>query len=206
MSPPFAPCIPTRAVTPPAGERWIHEIKHDGYRLIVRRIGDLVSLRTRGGYDWAARYPLIVRSVLALRVHSVALDGEVVWLGEDGVSDFDALHSRTHDAWAIMLAFDLLELNGEDLRDRPLLDRKRRLRKLLARGDGGLRFVEHLEGDGAAIFAHACRLGLEGIVSKRADSRYRAGPSRVWLKVKNAHHPSIARIKEAIESRSFRRR
>jgi ATP-dependent DNA ligase len=139
-------------------------------------------------------------------VESVALDGEVVWLSPNGVSDFDALHGRMHDAWAIMLAFDLLEVDGEDLRDRPLVERKLRLRKLLARGGGGLQFVEHLEGDGAAIFAEVCRMGLEGIVSKRADSLYRAGPSKVWRKVKNANHPSIARIKDAIESGNFRRR
>ena len=94
MSPPFHPCIPTRAPKPPSRGPWVHEIKHDGYRLIVRRVGDHVSLRTKGGYDWAERYPRIVRSVLKLRVESVALDGEVVWLTENGVSDFDALHSR----------------------------------------------------------------------------------------------------------------
>src|ERR1700722_1824844 len=91
MSPPFHPCIQTRAPQPPSRGRWIHEIKHDGYRLIVRRVGERVSLRTRGGYDWAERYPRIVQSVLKLRVESVALDGEVVWLTENGFSDFEAL-------------------------------------------------------------------------------------------------------------------
>ena len=122
------------------------------------------------------------------------------------MSDFDALHSRTNDGWAILLAFDLLEIEGEDLRDQPLLERKRRLRQLLSRRDDGLQYVEFLEGDGAAIFAHACRLGLEGIVCKRADSPYRAGPSKTWLKVKNHAHPSIARVKDAIELGRFRRR
>jgi ATP-dependent DNA ligase len=90
-----------------------------------------------------------------------------------------------------------------DLRDRLLVERKHRLRRLLARSDGGLQFVEHLEGDGAVIFAAACRMGLEGIVSKRADSPYRAGSSRSWLKVKNREHPSVARIRDAIESGSL---
>src|SRR5580704_7519086 len=177
MSPPFHPCIPTRAPQPPSRGRWVHEIKHDGYRLIVRRVGDNVSLRTKGGYDWADRYPRIVRSVLKLSVDSVALDGEVVWLTENGVSDFEALHSRSKDDWAMHLAFDILELDGVDLRGLPLVERKRRQ-------DDGLQFVEHLEGDGAEIFEAACRLGLEGIVSKRADGAYRGGPSRTWLKTK----------------------
>ena len=155
MSPPLRPCIPTRALTPPTGERWVHEVKFDGYRLLARRVGERVVLRTRGGFDWAGRYPRIVRSVLNLSVSSVTMDGEVAILTEDGVSDFDALHSRTNDGWAILLAFDLLEIEGEDLRDQPLLERKRRLRRLLSRRDDGLQYVEFLEGDGATIFAHA---------------------------------------------------
>ena len=122
------------------------------------------------------------------------------------MSDFDALHSRTNDGWAILLAFDLLEIENEDLRHLPLLERKRRLRELLSRRDDGLQYVEFLEGDGATIFEHACRMGLEGIVCKRADSPYRAGPSKTWLKVKNRAHPSIARMKDAIEAGRFRRR
>ena len=206
MSPPLRPCIPTRALTPPTGERWVHEVKFDGYRLLAQRVGERVVLRTRGGFDWSGRYPRIVRSVLNLSVSSVTMDGEVAILTEDGMSDFDALHSRTNDGWAILLAFDLLEIEGEDLRDQPLVERKRRLRQLLSRRDDGLQYVEFLEGDGATIFAHACRLGLEGIVCKRADSPYRAGPSKTWLKVKNRAHPSIARVKDAIESGRFRRR
>jgi ATP-dependent DNA ligase len=203
---PFSPCIPTQALAPPTGDRWVHEIEHDGYRLIARREGERVILRTRGGHNWAARYPRIIASVLALRVNSIALDGEVACLGADGVSDFDALCSRKRDSSATLLAFDLLEVDGDDLRDQPLVERKRRLRKLLARRNGGVQYVEHLEGDGAEIFAHACRMGLEGIVSKRADSRYQAGRCKTWFKVKNREHPSIKRIKDAIESGNFRRR
>jgi bifunctional non-homologous end joining protein LigD len=131
--------------------------------------------------------------VLKLRVESLALDGEVVWLTEKGVSDFDALHSRAKDDWAMHLAFDILELDGTDLRDLPLAERKRRLKALLGRQDDGLQFVEPLEGDGAAIFNAACRLGLEGIVSKRADSAYKAGRSKKWLKIKNRNHPADPR-------------
>jgi bifunctional non-homologous end joining protein LigD len=193
-------CIPAHALMPPAGDRWVHEIKHDGYRLLAKREGERVTLRTRGGHNWAERYPLIVRAVLALRVDSIVLDGEVAVLDPAGVSDFDALHSRRRDCVATLLAFDLLELDGIDLRALPLLDRKHRLRKLLARCSDGLQLVDHLTGDGAEIFAHACRLGLEGIVSKRADSAYRAGRSKLWLKVKNRAHPSVRRVAEAFES------
>jgi len=127
-------------------------------------------------------------------------------LNEAGLSDFNALQNRRNDGWASLLAFDVLEIDGDDLRDQPLIERRERLRKLLARRNDGVQFVEHLQGDGAKMFAHACRLGLEGIVSKRADSPHRAGPSRVWLKIKNRNHPSIERIKAAIASGKFRRR
>ena len=123
MSPLFHLCIPTRAPKPPSRGPWTHEIMHDGYRLIVRRGTATTSRYAQGaGYDWAGRYPRIGRSVLKLRVESVALDGEVVWLTENGVSDFDTLHSRTNDDWAMYLAFDILELDGNDLRDPPLVN------------------------------------------------------------------------------------
>ena len=141
MSPTLLPCIPTRALTPPTGARWVHEVKFDGYRLLAQRVGERVVLRTRGGFDWSQRYPRIVRSLLNLNVSSVTMDGEVAILTKDGVSDFDALHSRTNDGWAILLAFDLLEIEGEDLRAQPLLERKRRLRQLLSRRDDGLQYL-----------------------------------------------------------------
>ena len=96
-------------------------------------------------------------------------------------------------------AFDVLEVDGADLREMPLLERKRILKQLLSRRDHGIQFVDHLAGNGAHIFEHACRMGLEGIVSKRADSPYRAGRSKIWLKIKNRSHPSIARIRDAID-------
>jgi ATP-dependent DNA ligase len=159
----------------------VHEIKHDGYRIMARRIEDRVKLYTRRGFNWADRYPQIVDSLRALRVRSVMMDGEAVWCGRDGRSDFDRLHSRSHDGAVILFAFDLIELNGEDLRPAPLGERKGKLEKLLARS-GGIRFSEHLDGDGAIIFAHACKLGLEGIVSKRRDLPYRSGRCRAWIK------------------------
>jgi ATP-dependent DNA ligase len=116
---------------------------------------------------------------------SFLIDGEAVVCREDGISDFDALRSCRRDYEVTLIAFDLIEWQGDDLRDQKLIDRKNRLAKMLARGGGAIQFNEHLAHDGPAVFEHACRLGLEGIVSKRLDSPYRSGPSKVWLKSKN---------------------
>jgi bifunctional non-homologous end joining protein LigD len=169
------PCIPTRASKPPAGSQWIHEIKHDGYRLIARKRDDRVRLFTRRGYDWTDRYPLIRNAVAALQAGSAVIDGEAVCCDGAGVADFEKLHSRAHDGEAFLYAFDLLELDGTDWRPRPLEHRKAELEKLLAGSPAGIRYSEHLDGDGAVIFAHACKLGCEGIVSKHREHRYRSG-------------------------------
>src|SRR5205807_39806 len=118
------------------GPAWVHEIKHDGYRLIARRTGDRVRLYTRRGYVWTDRYPCIVEALRSLRVRSIAIDGEAVICGADGKSDFDKLHSRAHDEAVCLFAFDLIELDGEDLRLAPLEHRKGKLEKLLSRSDG----------------------------------------------------------------------
>jgi bifunctional non-homologous end joining protein LigD len=189
------PCIPTLAAKPPAGPDWVHEIKHDGYRLIVRRDGKAVRLFTRRGYDWTDRYPAIAAAAAKLRAKSFTLDGEAVVTGEDGVAVFDALHRRHKAANAMLYAFDLLELNGEDLRPLPLAKRKAKLARLLARKPLGIVFNEHTDRDGATVFRHACKLGLEGIVSKRLGPPYRSGPSRDWIKVKNPDSPAMRRVR-----------
>jgi bifunctional non-homologous end joining protein LigD len=189
------PCLPIASDRGRSGPAWVHEIKHDGYRIMARRIEDRVKLYTRRGFNWADRYPQIVDSLRALRVRSVMMDGEAVWCGRDGRSDFDRLHSRAHDGAVILFAFDLIELNGEDLRPAPLGERKGKLEKLLARS-GGIRFSEHIEGDGAVIFAQACKLGLEGIVSKRRDLPYRSGRCKAWVKIKNPASPAVLRIEQ----------
>jgi len=193
----FEPCIPTKAIKPPSGEGWIHEIKHDGYRLIARRVEDRVSLYTKGGFNWSARYPRIVAGLAMLNVSSVCIDGEVAFVEEDHKADFNMLHSRIYDDAAVLCAFDLLELNGEDLRDLPLLERKKRLKKVLGKGKRGLQYVDHWEGDGQKLFERVCRLGLEGIVSKRIDSRYRAGSSKHWIKTKNRGHAALNRVRDS---------
>jgi ATP-dependent DNA ligase len=172
------PCIPTRAYKVPAGSDWVHEIKHDGYRLQVRRDGDTVRLFTRRGYDWTDRYPAIAGTAAILRLsraRSFTLDGEAVVTGADGVAVFDALHRRGRVTDAMLYAFDLLELNGEDMRPLPLSERKARLERLLARSRTGIVFSEHTSEDGATVFQHACKMGLEGIVSTRLSAPYRSG-------------------------------
>ncbi|WP_346659170.1 RNA ligase family protein [Bradyrhizobium sp. 2] len=195
---PFEPCIPTRGAKVPTGPDWIHEIKHDGYRLIVQRDGDCVRLFTRNGHDWSARYPRIAVAALRLRATSYVIDGEAVLLGADGVSDFEGLHSRKHDASVQLYAFDVLVADGEDLRKLPLSLRKTNLARLLARRVDGIHLAPFEQGEvGPELFWHACKLGLEGLVSKHRDSWYRAGRSEQWIKVKNRSHPAFSRVMEA---------
>jgi bifunctional non-homologous end joining protein LigD len=190
------PCVPSRAPKPPSGPDWVHEVKHDGYRLIVRRDGEAVRLFTRRGYDWTDRYPAIASAAAKLRARSFTLDGEAVVCGEDGVAIFDALHRHGTVRAAILQAFDLLELDGEDLRPLPLSQRKKRLARLLARVRAGIAINEHTDENGAVVFLHACRMGLEGIVSKRLTAPYRSGRSTDWIKVKNPDSPAMVRHRE----------
>jgi ATP-dependent DNA ligase len=194
----IAPCIPSLAVNPPAGPDWVHGIKHDGYRLIVRRDGPAVRLFTRRGYDWTDRYPAIASAAAKLRARSFTLDGEAVVCGPDGVAVFGALHRRHKATDAILYAFDLLELDGHDFRPLSLGKRKERLARLLAREPLGIAFNDHTDDEGAAVFRHACALGLEGIVSKRLTAPYRSGPSRDWLKVKNPDSPAMRRARAGL--------
>lgn len=190
------PCLPTVSKCAPEGPYWVHEIKHDGYRLMVRRQAGRVRLFTRRGYDWSDRFPRITEAVGKLRIRSAVLDGEAVICGRDGVSDFDKLHARRSDDLVFLYAFDLLELNGEDLRKERLERRKTKLQRLLSRADDGIRFNEHIEDDGTLVFLHACKLGLEGIVSKRVDMPYRSGRSKSWIKVKNPNSAAMLRIQD----------
>ncbi len=190
----FEPCLPTRGTKVPAGPEWLHEIKHDGYRLIVVRDGARVRLFTRNGHDWTKRYPLIVEAALRNRQTSFVIDGEAVLLGVDGVSDFNALHSRRHDDEVQLYAFDVLALDGDDLRNLPL---HLRMARLLARRPEGIFVSEFEQGEiGPDLFRQACKFGLEGLVSKRRESVYRGGRSPNWIKVKNRSHPALNRVKD----------
>jgi bifunctional non-homologous end joining protein LigD len=190
------PCLPTDASRVPVGPLWLHEIKHDGYRLLVRKAYDQVRIYTRRGADWTHRFPAIVRAAASLRVKSLYLDGEGVWCRSDGVAVFEELHNQENDDTVFLYAFDMLEIDGEDLRSTPLEQRKMRLRKLLTNRKLGIVYNEHLQGDGAAIFQHACDQGLEGIVSKRRDMAYRSGRVKSWLKIKNPNSPAMLRVDE----------
>ena len=182
----------------PAGPDWIHEIKHDGYRLTVHREGKRVRLFTRNGHDWSDRYPLIVEAAQRIRIGSFVLDGEAVLLGVDGRSDFDGLHSRQHNDEVQFYAFDVLMSEGDDLRTLPLSMRKASLARLLARRINGIFLSDFERGDiGPDLFRHACLMGLEGLVSKRNDRAYRAGVSPHWIKVKNPEHAAMTRVKDA---------
>jgi bifunctional non-homologous end joining protein LigD len=174
----------------------LRPVKHDGYRLIARKRGIVVRLFTRRGFDWTERYPRISAAVAALRPASVTIDGAAVVCDDAGVAVFEKLHSRSHDGEAFFYAFDLLELDGEDWRPRSLEARKASLEGLLAKAAAGIQYSQHLEGDGAIIFAHACRLGFEGIVSKHREHPYRSGPSKAWLKIKNPQAPGVLRFQE----------
>jgi ATP-dependent DNA ligase len=186
------PAQPVPASRPPSGNEWVHEIKHDGYRLIVRRDGPTVRLYSRNGNDWTARLTAIAAAAGCIKAESFTIDGEAVVLGPDGLSRFDELRRRDAARIAILYAFDLIEHNGEDLRGRPLLDRKAALARLL-RDISGILLNEHVAEDGPLVFAHACRLGAEGIVSKRVDGTYRSDPCPAWIKVRNPASIAVQR-------------
>jgi bifunctional non-homologous end joining protein LigD len=184
-----------RASEPPSGTRWVHEFKHDGIRCIARKSGTRVRLYSRPGNDLNYRFSLIVEALARLRCRSCIIDGEAVVCDEHGMARFDRIRYRRHDADAFIYAFDLIEFNGEDLRREPLTVRKATLASLLSRPAAGFRLNEHLEHEeGAQVFAHASRMGLEGIVSKRKDSRYLA----LLIKSKNPEAPAVKREAEEI--------
>ena len=191
------PCLPTKAPKPPSGDAWLHEIKHDGFRVIARKDGDRVKLYSRPGNDLTDRFPLIVEAMARLRSLSCIIDGEAVACNENGLASFDLIrHHRTDDR-VFLYAFDLIELNGDDLRQDPLQVRKATLTSVVAKAGAGIRFNEHLDfDDGEAVFRHACKMGLEGIVSKRLGSRYRSGRSSDWLKSRNPRREAVRREAE----------
>jgi bifunctional non-homologous end joining protein LigD len=199
----IAPCLPTKTDKLPSGGLWLHEIKHDGFRVIARKDGDRIRLYSRPGNDFTRRFPLIVEALTRLRSRSCIIDGEAVCCDDNGLPSFDRIRYRRYDASVFLYAFDLIELNGDDLRRDPLQVRKATLASSLAKARPGIRFNEHIEGDGPTVFAHACKMGLEGIVSKRKDSAYRSGRSPDWLKMKNP--AAAAMTREAEEDWSKRR-
>ena len=152
-------CQPSPAKVPPSGPGWIHEIKHDGFRIMARRDGAGVRLFTRHGNDFTSRFPLAVTAVGALSAWSFLLDGEAIVANERGLAVFDLIRHKRHGDDAVLIAFDLIELDGKDLRRTPIEQRKRTLGKLVRRPHAGIVLNEVFEGDGDILFAHACKLG-----------------------------------------------
>jgi bifunctional non-homologous end joining protein LigD len=186
--PDYVPQLATLVDAPPSGNEWFHEIKYDGYRIGARVRKQRVTLYTRNGNDWTAAFPEIAVAVEKLALDDALIDGEAAVVLPDGRTSFQALQN-TGDAarrgTLVYFVFDLLRLNGESLEQLPLEERKARLKRLVgAKKTGRLRFSEHIEGNGEAFFAEACRAGLEGIVSKRRDQAYRAGRHGGWVKTK----------------------
>ncbi len=184
------PELATLVSAAPEGDAWLHELKFDGYRLLARVADGEVGLFTRHGHDWSERMPALVRALSRVSA-DVWLDGEVVVLDERGVSNFQRLQNSLSEGATgalVFYVFDLLELDGTDYRARPLTERKQVLaelwKKLPADVRATLRLSDHVVGNGAEFFKQACKLGVEGIVSKRADAPYRSGRGRDWLKVK----------------------
>jgi bifunctional non-homologous end joining protein LigD len=181
-----APALATLRDKPPSSNGWVHEIKFDGYRLQVHLREGQARFFTRRGHDWTTRFQSLQEPLARLRTPGAVFDGEVVVQTSEGLSDFGALEddlgARRSDHF-IFFGFDLLYLDGWDLRGCALLDRKRLLKALIGGLEGRIRYSEHVEADGGLIYQNACKLQLEGIVSKRKDSRYWSGRTAHWTKV-----------------------
>ena len=185
------PELATLVTAPPAGDEWLHELKLDGYRILCAVEDGEAQVYTRNAKDWTARFSPIAKAAAALPVSSALLDGEVVVLKPDGTSSFQALQNaltESRDRDLLYYVFDLLYLDGQDLRPAPLTARKEALAGLVSKGFPQdrpvIRLSDHVQGQGEGFYQQACRHGLEGIVSKRADAPYRSGRGKDWLKVK----------------------
>ncbi|MGE7469218.1 non-homologous end-joining DNA ligase [Bosea sp. NPDC003192] len=185
------PCLALLKPKPPVGPDWLFEVKWDGYRLAVHRDDRGTRVITRGGFDWTDRFPSIAAAARELDASSFILDGEAVVLDEAGRADFGLLQQalggrggKLHAERAMLYAFDLLYLNGLDLRRMALTERRHMLEDLIDHESGYLRLSEEVEADGAEFLASACRFGLEGIIAKRRDAPYRSGRGGDWLKIK----------------------
>ncbi|HEY6630197.1 MAG TPA: DNA ligase D [Rhizobiaceae bacterium] len=184
------PQLATLRSTPPSGEEWLHEVKFDGYRIQAHVSGGKVTLFTRKGLDWTAKFgTAIAEALAALDCQDAILDGEVAVLSDSGVASFSALQaalSAGRTERMLFYVFDLLHLDGEDLRGEPLIERKAKLHKLVGATEGTspVLYSEHFVAPGEAMLTQACRMGLEGVVSKRADAPYQSGRSLSWIKSK----------------------
>ncbi|MDN4982153.1 non-homologous end-joining DNA ligase [Bradyrhizobium sp. WYCCWR 13022] len=176
----------------PSGARWIHEIKFDGYRVQIHLANEAVRVFTRRGHDWTNRFKKVADDAWHIKAGSAIVDGEVVVPAADGTTDFSVLQNelKGKSTSIVLVAFDLLYLNGRDLRKLPLIQRKAELKKIIAGTE--IQFSESFEIEGADMFAHACKVGLEGVVSKVRDSVYASGRSNNWVKKTCAQRETLA--------------
>ncbi|MCA9214579.1 MAG: DNA ligase D, partial [Planctomycetales bacterium] len=187
--PELSPSLPAVCKFPPDDDRWVHEIKYDGYRMLCYVDGATVRFVSRNGNDWSDKLVLLVDEIRKLRLRTAVLDGEIAMVSENGTTNFQTLQNHIgagRDAQIRYYLFDLLYLNGFDVRSAKLLDRKQLLKQVIGENANGgrLLYSEHLVGNGPVVFQQACKLGTEGIVSKRSDSRYASGRTTNWLKTK----------------------
>ena len=201
--------IPPALATPvskvPSGERWLHEVKFDGYRVQLHVVNEAVKIFTRRGHDWTTRFKKIADDAWHLNVKSAIIDGEVITPDAKGVSDFSVLQKELRSGRPsnklVMYAFDLLYFNGYDLRKAPLFERKAMLASVLKENE--IQFSKSFETDGATMFKSACTMGLEGVVSKRRDSQYRSGRINDWTKVTCRQRETLPIVGYAMKDNRF---
>jgi len=176
------PALATSVDKVPSGARWIHEIKFDGYRVQVHLANEEVKVFTRRGHDWTNRFKKVAEDAWHIKAGSAIVDGEIVVPAADGTTDFSVLQNelKGKSTSIVLVAFDLLYLNGRDLRKLSLVARKAELKKIIA--GTNVQFSESFEIEGRSMFEHACKLGLEGVVSKVRDSAYASGRGNNWVK------------------------
>jgi DNA ligase D-like protein (predicted ligase) len=183
----IAPQLATAREDVPAGDDWVHEIKFDGYRMLAYIADGEARLLSRNTLDWSRRFAEVTEALGAIRAKEAIVDGEVCVLDERGRADFQKLQALVEEgkpARLSFLVFDLLWLDGEDLRRLPLLKRKAKLAKIVPKRNAVVQYVDHLAGDGVKFFVSACESGLEGTIAKRKDAPYQSGRSTSWIKVK----------------------
>jgi bifunctional non-homologous end joining protein LigD len=197
------PSLATSIDKVPAGERWVHEIKFDGYRVQVHLREATVKVFTRRGNDWTNRFRKIAADAWHIGAGSAIIDGEVVVPADDGTTDFSVLQNelKRRSKKIVMVAFDLLYLNGYDLRKLPLSERKALLKKIIDKTD--IQFSESFEVDGGGMYKHACKTGLEGVVSKVRDSRYISGRVNDWVKKTCAQRETLAIAGFALDGKKW---
>lgn len=199
------PSLATSIGKVPQGDQWLHEVKFDGYRVQVHIANDAVKVLTRRGHDWTPKFKKIATDAWRLNVKSAIIDGEVVVPAADGVTDFSVLQSELRAGRPsnrlVMYAFDLIYLNGYDMRKAPLSDRKAALAAIIKKSD--ILFSESFETDGAELFKHACAMGLEGVVSKRRDSRYRSDKTDDWIKMTCRQRETLPIVGYSMKGRHF---